>query len=322
MSKIESYIEKLRGLLKENPEMSELELIKYVYMDLGNRFKFDINFLPFGNSKQRQKIYKDSSLTSEWEKGMETDIVICRTASYIVEHVLKPFGVNIKTVVAPNDLRKCPHVYNVVTLKDGREFIMDLQEDMYNIQSHSFTKNFGLSVKDNETAVITRFEQEQIDRKLGYIDDENYYANDYLYLIKSDMGYFETFREKVRFILENIDVYDNPEMSHIDRQWHHVRVLEELLSEKEFDYRKNDSRIKMLDCYKDIKGKRQFVNAISVQVGKETDMYIYNKSQYKYCYITLKNFAKAVKNGLVVHGSSVPGLGNCLKNLKNEEETR
>ena len=60
-----------------------------------------------------------------------------------------------------------------------------------------------------------------MDRKNGYINNDEYYSNDYLHLLKYDSSFIEDFNEKVRFILENIDVYDNPNMGYTDRQWHH-----------------------------------------------------------------------------------------------------
>ncbi len=72
---------------------------------------------------------------------------------------------------------------------------------------------------------MTRFEMEQMDRKLGYIDDENYYSDDYLYLLKSDIGYFTDFAEKVKFVLENIDVHENKDMQYYERKWHHKEIM-------------------------------------------------------------------------------------------------
>ena len=264
MSKLNEYITSILNYVSDNPDISETELIRHVYLDLGQRFSFDIHFLPFGNSKQRQHIYHHCHSEKDLEQCMETNIVICKSVAHILEHVLKPFDIDISTVTDAEDYRRCPHVYNVINPKDGSQpYIIDLQEDMYNIQAHSFTKNFGLSVADEKTLVISRFEQEQMDRKSGYVTDQNYYTNDYLYLLKSDMGYFEKFSDRVKFVLENIEAYDHPNMQYTDRQWHHVRILEELFSDDEFNYISNDRKIRIIDCYKDINNIRKYINCIS-----------------------------------------------------------
>ena len=75
----------------------------------------------------------------------------------------------------------------------------------------------------------------------------------------------------------------------------------------------------MIDCFKDVNGKRHYLNCIAVQTKSGTDMYVYNKNKNGYSKIELKDFARAVKNGLVVHNCTVPGLRGALKNLKQEE---
>lgn len=320
MSNLEKYINNVKQYKNQHPNLSELELIRYVYLDLGKRFSFDVNFLPFSNGKKKQKIYRKGTNVESLDECMESNIVICKSAAYILEYVLKVLGIDISTVVDPDDHRKFPHVYNIIKLKDEQEFTVDLQEDMYNIQSHSFTKGFGLSPEDRKTLVIPKLVQEQVDRKLGYISDENYYANDYLYLLKYDIGFIEDFGERVKHVLENIDIYDNPNMQYTDRQWHHVRVLEELFSSDEFNYDRNNRKIRMIDCYKDVNGERKYVNCIAVQTKRGTEIYVYNKKEYRYSQISLKNFARAVKNGLVLHECSVPGLRGALNQLKNKEK--
>ncbi len=323
MSKLIEYIENMKEYISREGGITETEIIRYVYIDLGKRFSFNSSFMPFGNSKKNQNLYNYHSRNLiDLEECMETNIVICKSVAYILEYILKKFGVNIRTVIDSNDYRKCPHVYNIITSKEGKTYMVDLQEDMYNIQSHSFTKNFGLSVDDRETYVISRFEQEQMDRKSGYIDDKNYYSDDYLYLLKYDADFIENFDEKVKFILENIDIYDNPNMGYTDRQWHHKTVLEQFFSKKEFDYQTNTGKIRMIDCYKVINNKIHYVNCISVQTKNGTEVYIYNKKKYRYCKMDLIDFAKAVQNGLVIHNCNVPGLNKVLKQLKEEKHER
>lgn len=296
-----------------------MELIRYVYLDLGKRFSFNINYVPFGNQAKREKIYRRSRNEVTINETMETNIGICTTFAQILETILKEVGINIETIKAINDERRYAHVYNVIWPKTGKPYIIDLQEDLYNIQSHSFTRNFGLSLEDGKTQIISRFTQEQMDRKLGYIDDDHYYADDYLYLIKSAMSYFEDFGERVKFVLENIECYDNPNMSYIDLQWHHARVLEELFDEKEFNYFSNNRKIRMIDCYKDINGNRKYLNTIAVQTKHGMDIYIYDRKKCKYSRISFKNFAKAVKNGLVLYNCKLPGLTQELKRLEEPE---
>ena len=66
--------------------MTEVEIIRYVYLDLGKRFTFNVKFTPFGRSRDKQNLYKYHSRNiRDLNECMETNIVICKSASYILE---------------------------------------------------------------------------------------------------------------------------------------------------------------------------------------------------------------------------------------------
>ena len=320
MSTLNEYIKKIEKYIEENSDISENLLIRYVYLDLAKRFSFNSDFQPFGTSKKRKQIYNRSNTIEEMNKCMENNLVICNSVSNILEYILKHFGVNIKTVVSVNDFRDCPHVYNVIYPKNGEEaYSVDLQEDMYRVQMHGFTANYGVSIKDFKTLVISRTRQEQMDKELGYINENNHYSDEYLYLLKSDIGYFEKFEEKAKFILENIDVFANPKMKYTDKQWYHVRILQNFFDKKEFDYNNNKGRIHFIDCYKDIGNKRIFLNCVTVQSSSGMDIYVYNNAEGKYNQVDLLRFAKAVNNGLKLQNGNIQGLGKAIKKIKEME---
>ena len=72
----------------------------------------------------------------------------------------------------------------------------------------------------------------------------------------------------------------------------------------------------MLDCYKEVNGKKMFLNCITVQTKHGVDIYVYNRKRCKYSQISLEHFAKAVKKGVVLYNCKVSGLGRKLKELE------
>ena len=304
MENINRYIEEIKKYIKENPDLEEDILVRYVFLDLSKRLSFDLNYISFGNSKKRQELYRNARYTSEIDKCLETNIVICNTAAKLLELILKELGVNIITKTAKGDIRKCPHVYNLITPSTGKdEYIVDIQEDMYRVKMNGRTPNYGLS-EDNE-CVISLFEQEEMDIKIGYIDKNNYYTDDYLYLLKSDINYMDNLYDKLKLILENIEVFENDNINYIDRQWYHVRLLETLFTKETFDYNNNTGSIRIIDCYKDIEGNKNCINCITVEDKGQTHIFIYNKKEYRYKEIELENFINAIKNGLVLYKSKI-----------------
>ena len=317
MNNLDKYIKEKKIELEQKNITDELEIIKYIYIDLGNRLSFDHNFIPFGNSKSREKIYKYNSRNIvDLDKCMNKNTAICKSLSYILEYVLKDFDVDIKAITDPIDNTKYPHVFNLIHLKDGRKFCIDLQEDINNIQTHSFTNNFGLESIYSPVLLINKEEQEKIDRKIGYISDNSYYADDYLYLLHTIADGIDNIFEKAKFILENIDLNSTEKMGYIDRQWHHKKVLEEFFNEKEFEYEHNSGKIRIYDCYKEINGEKRYISFVTVTEKKKTEIYVYNEKESKYSEIDIEHWFNCINNGVQVNGKLVRGVRKHSNNNK------
>lgn len=162
MSSLEKYIEEVKEKTKN---FSDIEKLRYVYLDLGKRFSFNLDF-SFGNTETKKKIYNKSNTEEELEQSMENNTIICKTSSTIYEYIMKNLGINIKTETDDMDTRKYPHTYNVVTTKVNKKYLFDLQDDMRYIKAHLRTRKFGISMqKDDKEPIINRFELEQINKK-------------------------------------------------------------------------------------------------------------------------------------------------------------
>lgn len=303
MSSLEEYIERIK---EETKGFEELDIIRYVYWNLGERLSFNLDY-SFGNKKEREAIYRQSATETEINKGIEENVIICKTSAAMLERILTQLGIKIKTVVAPNDYKKCPHVYNVITTKDGEEYIADLQDDLESIQSHSFTERFGKSTQEGQPPVISRQEIEQSDRRLGRVSDDYYYADEYIYLLKQGMSYFSDEREKVKFALENLEFYDRPEMKYAERKWHHEGLIKKLFTEKE------QRKIQMIDCYIRSKQGKDYQNCIVFQTGKQVDIYMFLPEYNQYRNITMDNLVWLVQHGLIPL-QKIPGLKSAYMN--------
>ena len=312
ISNLDKYVEYIKKKTENIENLTEAELIRDVYLDLGKRFSFDLKFA-FGNSNTKKDIYAKSKSIKDLEKCMETNEGICKSIAYILEYVLKKLNVDIRTEIMEEYNNRCPHVYNIVKSKQGEEYIIDLQQDLENIQSHSRTSFFGIKGYDKKEAVFSRFELEQMDKKLGYIKPDNYYSDDYLYLLKSDMSAFSNFNEKVQFALENLEVNEMDNMNYYERKCHHEDLLEKIFTIKEL------RKIHLIDCYKESENGREYKNCIAVDNPNGTDIYMFSVEENSYRKMDIEDFASEIKNGLV-YKQAIPGLKKFLKKLDNENE--
>ena len=317
MSSLEKYVEKVK---KETEGFSNIEKLRYIYWDLGSKFAFDLDF-SFGNSKTRKQIYDHSRSEDDLNRCLENNTAICKSIAYILSYVMKELGVNIESVIDEEDFRKCPHIYNVLITEDGRKYRFDLQEDMRNIKAQLRTQYFGIPIEDEEQELISRAELDQIDKKQGHISEKSYYTDEYLELIKMHLPMFEDFGQKVQFVLENSEAYTNPEMGYADRKWRMEDLIgnenkDGLLFSKEEKY-----KINMIDCYREIEGKKHYELCIVVNVKGGKDIYLFSDETNSFRKMTLEEFAEQIENGLV-NLQGIQGLKQVLKSRKQQPDER
>jgi hypothetical protein len=282
-------------------------------LDLANKLSFDIEYLPFGNSKRKQNIYRSANYYKYVDECLRKRIVICNTAAKILEFVLREFGVNIKTISEDSELQKLPHVYNIIKPKDGKcEYTIDIQEDMYRVQMNGRTPNYGL-YPNTERQVISYKEQEEMDRKLGYINDEKYYTDEYLYLLKYDIARMDSLYEKVKHVLEHIEVFDNKSVNYINREWYHVRILEYLFTDDEFNFNKDSRNIRVIDSYRMINNRRIPVNIILLTDEGIQHVFVYKKNKQGYKEISIDDMINYLENGLIIHGTNSKSIEKQLR---------
>ena len=316
MSKLNEYI----SITKEKTKnLSDIEKIRYVYLDLGKRFNFDLDF-SFGNSKNKQKIYQKSRNEENLNKCMEENKIICKSLSYIFEKVLKSIGIkNVETVKCEDDTRKWQHTYNVIELY-GKEYTFDLQEDMRNIKTNLRTKCFGKSINAEED-IVSRYSLEQIDKKLGNIKKDKYYTDGYLELIKINADMFDDFSEKVQFVIENMDSHTEKDIGYADRRWRMEDLVENRGDNNSIFSDEEKNKLQLVDCYKEIGGNKKFELCIVAKVKCGIDIYLFSEKENRFLKTTIDNFAKMVENGLIPM-QGIPGLKKVLRQRKNNLEER
>lgn len=301
MSSLNKYIAYVKN---ETKDLEELEKVRWIYIDLGKRFSFDLKFSHGGTSTQR-KIYKSSSSPKKLEECFKNNIGICKSIALIFEKVLKATGTKCITRAMFDDENLCPHVNNIITLKDGRAFFADLQRDLENIQTHSTTRRFGILVGTGEN-ILSRFEMEQIDKKIKYIGPGKYYSDEYLYLLKSDMRLFDKFSDMAEFVITNLEPIYDTDIKYMERKNHHERLLKNLF------YRDELQKIHQIDCYYKIGDERVFIPSIYVDSDNQTSIYMFDDEEQRYKRVSMGEFVEKKENGLI-HLQGIPRLREFLK---------
>lgn len=107
MSILTEYIDKLKNQIFQYGNMTDIEIMRYVYIDLGRKMDFDLNYT-FGNSKEKNRLYNKVVNEEELNRVLETHTIICKSLAYLLERILKEFDIKIRTerIIEGNKLRK------------------------------------------------------------------------------------------------------------------------------------------------------------------------------------------------------------------------
>ena len=296
MNELDYYINNLRENLDSN---NETKLIMQIYIDLGLRFVFDEDFF-FGGTKKKKELYFSSPSTYYLDKFFKSGKITCISSSYILNYILNKLNINSRVVTDTKDFRRYKHVYNVIKEKNGKTYSIDLQDDIMNIRTHSRTWSFGLSL-DGNSYVIDLNTQKNIHKSIGYVNDTNNYSDDYIYVLKNYLSYYNDFNSKINFILENIDIKKN-DINYFERRWMHEKMLRSLFDEKELI-----SKLHTLELFKKNEIKREYINAFYVKNKNNIDIYIYDTNNYKYNKYLLEDYVRYASGNNIESRGNIPG---------------
>ncbi len=278
----------INDIKEKTKEYTEIEKVRYVYLKLGSILTFDCNF-SFGNSKARYNIYKSCSPRPEkLNEYLEKRTIICRSLSYLLRYILREL--NIKNEMGYEEVEKrIKHTYNIVKLQNGEEIYLDLQEDLENIQFKCRPKEF--------ISNLTRDELERIDYKIGYINDQEYYYDEYLDLIKYNLCYFPKLEDKVYFILKNLDYY-HLYKGYIELRWFYSKCLVKLL--------KKESRyVHILDGFINTNNEQEETLLISVDLPyNKIYYYLINPNSKEIITLTKEEFRAKMFNEITFRGNA------------------
>ena len=186
--------------------LTEFEVARYLYIELGKLFRFNLNYITAYDLKQ-EDIYFD--YIKDYD-NIPTNNCVCVQMSDVYVEILKRVGIAAKTEVDikadPN--YEMPHKYTIVKLSDGREFVGDMIYDLPYIQLGLKTWNFGKNSEDGRKDILSDEEIKAADDKIGYtyqFFEEKAYTEAFLEMIKEELNDPQKMREYVR------DVYNGEE---------------------------------------------------------------------------------------------------------------
>lgn len=313
MSKLTEYIQKIKNEINKNSEMTELKIMRYIYMDLGKKMDFDLNYT-FGNRKEKTKIYEKSIDEDEMNRIFEAHTSICKGISYLYAYILNEVGINATVARETSQYfdRQGKHMYNIVTLKDGIKCIADLEDDLEYIQSGAKTRKFGNDIYEDKP-IFSDDELRECDMKNGYIP-EGYYLEDMVDMLKVAVTNENiSLEQRLEFVLENLNVYkDNTKVKYREMVRYQERMLEEMFSKS--DLRK----IHLINMYENIENEKEYKTCIILDKSQAKNVYLFSNEKYKYNKISIDELVNKMNNGMVAM-EKIPGLKKHINSKKEKD---
>lgn len=294
---LEKYAEELIGELKKYDNLTEDEIVRFIYLSLGKKINFDYNWI-LADDFDRKFIYDTSGTYEIVNKKIANGnwLMTCRDISFIVSFICKKAGVNVEVFHPKLYFHDpTPHVYNKVIRKDGSEYYIDLTGDLDKIHMNMRTNYFGY-LEDPFRSVFSREQLFEMDYKLGYVKKNKQYTDDYLYTLSNYVSRLDSNYEKIEFILTNPSPFLDLNIGYSER----VRYITEIVGY--FRFRnflcKLDGNYNCFDCFYKTDSGIIPNELISFEDNGERIYFVYNSELGYYDKISEDDLIIRFSNGL------------------------
>ena len=199
--------------------LSELEKMRYIHIELGKLLKYDMNYSAIDRYAVMSKIRRDKILDRD-VSDLEhvSPYQVCKGLSEIYSQLLNEAGINSEVVETGKDPFK--HYYTVIHTKEEGDLVQDFVhfDELFRIKMGFeprgiMTKELLLAMGDRNSTDSERAHAKlmneklqskfnDIDKKLGYANDEKYFEEEYLQSFSN-----LPFEEKLDFIFSQ-DIAD------------------------------------------------------------------------------------------------------------------
>lgn len=305
-------------LIKQIPDnLDDIEKARYVYLNLGKLLSYDEKYW-YGNSEIKNRIYKKSMCTtprfSEIQPNKKKK-VICVSISKLYSSVLNKVGIK------SGQQKEIDHVYNYLTINNNF-YLADLNNDLKYIQLNLPTKHFFVRGAN----VLSKYNLQCIDEKLGYFYDGEKHFNNVIRLIKYKIRGMDKLNDKMQCIFDLAPAIPGlKDLELIERNSIYNYLAQSTLNNKEF------LRVRPIELYEtkiDDKKRKNRDNYQTVYITqdfnketKKTDFsyFLFSDKEKKFSRVSPNNLLDFIeKNNLDYQ--KIPGLISDADIIKNKKK--
>ena len=285
--------------IANNKNLNDIEKIKAIYVLLGNKLKYNLDYIYILDSRIREAIYEDK-FELEGENALDKDksdkqiAVVCKQVNdLLIESINRIAKLTNNDKMKAKELGYRPYEGNhVATLLNLEEenYYLDLHKDVYKIKKGMKTKYFapGKDVLEHEFNLpnintikedakgiefkeISEKEQKQIDEKIGYLKYGIYYE-DAIEMLEKEMHENSSTKTIIDFMFENLkNKQKQDDFSFTELKAFYKKTLSILLGNEMDNVKINDVYINEKD-----NEKENVIYQVSIKDDKNIYNYIYD----------------------------------------------
>lgn len=315
-------IEKLAEELRENmPEFSatgeekEIKTALYLYVELGKRKSFDSKHYWADKDEIKRAIERKEIIDSrDINSVAKRRRVTCITMSHLYKELLAQFGIRACVERDVQQDANVLHMINTIFLKNGDEVTVDLQDDMYRIQTKRALKKFGIqNAKDSR-----KFSSEELTQMLmemGYISDKEDYQDAKIEAVKKDIQGMDV-ASSIKFISNDERIYGGLEnLGEVEADRYYKGIIATMFSGVE------RGKVSQIKCYKKTNEEEKYSFILFVK-GKEPKFYIYSPKNKRLIECDIETLADLEDRGLQIGKKHKKGNEKTLDKLIKKERER
>lgn len=320
-NELKKLVEELKINMPEitgTDEEKEIKTALYLYVELAKRKTFE----PKHYWAEKEGIKRVIELHEQRDSQNVNDIakrrkITCITISHLYKALLKEFGIRACVEQDIQEDRNILHMRNTIFLKNNEEITVDLQDDIYRIQTRRQLKKFGIQA----TSRSKEFSEEELTKMLievRYINSKEDYRDAKLDSVKRDIQGMDV-DTSIKFISSDERVYGGLEnLGEVEADRYYKGIIATMFSGKD------RGKITQIKCYKktengDNGDKYSFLLFVN---GKKPSVYLYLPKSKRLAQCSLESLKDLEDEGLQIGKKQKRGNEKMLDKILKKERSK
>lgn len=338
-------------------DFNEIEKLAFIENEIAKQISFDEQYL-WGDRETKEKIYKLAKSEAQRPDKEIKRKLICVTMAELLGYVVKECGFDVlyqkrapglEDKTGENDIfkkvspKKQEHICPIVKLSNGEYVEVDIQSDLYRLQTRSKPKAFGLNqiqvVEGVKTSTIDNNTIEKTFRKIYQLEENERFTDEYIMVFAAMLRcQHKSPIEMLEFFMNDPKIQDalqNARCIEANKLYKKIlSVCYDVSIENQFFKHENKEKAIIEECIlSDDKGQKRYSFCIYAENDEQRQFYVYSKRSRRMVNLSqeqakqmtqqakdikLRGRSSELKNKMI---SFVKGNGKNIQPLGQEETT-